>query len=78
MGPRCEHGPAAGIAQAEGRPGQAPPKTLSDNRGLEDVIRPVMVLLLISLALVVALMNMVGIRILTGTAVWRRLFGRIV
>jgi hypothetical protein len=43
--------------------------------GLEDVIRPVMVLLLISLALV-ALMNMVGICVLTGSAVWRRLSGR--
>ena len=54
------------FALREGLPAEA---------GLDDVIRPAMVLLLISLALV-ALVNVAGVCFLTGTAAWRRLFGR--
>lgn len=53
------------FALKEGLPAEA---------ALEDVIRPVMVLLLISLGLV-ALMNVVGLCLLAGAAAWRRLFG---
>lgn len=54
------------FALKEARPAEA---------GLDDVVRPVMVLLLISLALV-ALMNIAGICFLTGAVAWRRLFGK--
>jgi hypothetical protein len=50
-------------------------EALPAEAGLDDVVRPVMVLLLISLALV-ALMNIAGICVLTGAAAWRRVFGR--
>ncbi len=55
------------FALKEGLPAEA---------GIEDLIRPVMVLLLISLALV-ALMNVAGLCFLAGAAAWRRLFGRV-
>jgi hypothetical protein len=51
-------------------------EALPAEAGLDDVVRPVMVLLLISLALV-ALVNIAGICFLTGAAAWRRLFGRV-
>lgn len=50
-------------------------EVLPAEAGLDDVVRPVMVLLLISLALV-ALVNIAGICFVTGAAAWRRLFGR--
>jgi hypothetical protein len=50
-------------------------EALPADAGLDDVIRPVMVLLLIALALV-ALVNVCGICVLTATAAWRRAFGR--
>lgn len=48
-------------------------EALPPEAGLEDVIRPLMILLLISLGLTV-LVNVAGLCLLMGTAAWRRFF----
>lgn len=50
-------------------------EALPSEAGFHDVTRPVMVLLLISLALVVAV-NVAGVSVLTGSALWAHLTRR--